>query len=583
MITILRKHHRWLMIVIAILAIPFVFYFNKSDLGVGRQPTLGRIYDRTITLTEFSRNARLLNLARGLGLSLPGDLMISNVQNENDMFAEFTWNRLTLRHEAERLGVRPTSGEITDYVKNLDRFKGDSGFDMGKYTEFTNTTLPALGLDEAQIEEVVSDQLTLDRVKNLVGAFVHISDAETAENYEKSYGKMNVAVVRFNNKDFEKDVKISDEDVSKYYDGHKAELKSEEKRKIEFVTFAMTEAEKKLTGKERVEPLQRVADRANEFTQEALAKDANFAEVAAKYQVPVVSTEEFTMTAPDPKLKSNPQLMQAAFQMTQQQAISDPVQTSDGFTVIHLLGATESHPLTLEEATTKIIDTLTAERLREIVSQRGAEMARQMREALNANMPLDDWAKSNGLKLEHIPAFSLVDPSPTPKPDNEKKDAIAEAPKVAEVTKDAAANVTPAPDAPPNEVPIKQSKLKKGKSKNAKPKEEKPKDERPIGEKDEVKVAAAETPETKKDEIPDLIAIKNAVAVLNPGDVSDPMPAEKGALIAVLEKRAPADKTDYASIKENYETQITTQSQLRAFIEWLRDRRKAAGVVPGAG
>src|SRR5664279_2577316 len=107
MITILRKHHRWLMIVIAILALPFVFYFNKTDLGAQRSTDLGRIYDRPVTLVEFTRNARLLNLASSLGLSLGNDLMMVRTANENDMYAEFTWNRLILRHEAEQLGIHP--------------------------------------------------------------------------------------------------------------------------------------------------------------------------------------------------------------------------------------------------------------------------------------------------------------------------------------------------------------------------------------------------------------------------------------------------------------------------------------------
>src|SRR6266550_2938312 len=64
------------------------------------------------------------------------------------------------------------------------------------------------GLDEAQIEELVSDQLTLNRVKDLLGAGVHNSESETAENYERAYGKMDVAVVRFRNEDFDKDIKI---------------------------------------------------------------------------------------------------------------------------------------------------------------------------------------------------------------------------------------------------------------------------------------------------------------------------------------------------------------------------------------
>ena len=215
------------MIVIAILAIPFVFYFNKTDLGANRQANLGRIYNRTISLTEFSKNANLMTFAQGLGLTLGNDLIINNVQNQNDMFAEFTWNRLTLRHEAEELGIRPTSSEISDFVKTLSRFKGDAGFDINKYTEFA-TNLPSLGFSESQLEELVSDQLTLDKIKEVVSAGVHASESETAENFQRAYGKMDVAVVRFRNEDFAKDVNITDEDISKYYEAHKAKLKSDE-------------------------------------------------------------------------------------------------------------------------------------------------------------------------------------------------------------------------------------------------------------------------------------------------------------------------------------------------------------------
>ena len=184
------------MIIIAILAIPFVFYFNKTDLGASRATDLGRIYNRTITLTEFSRNARLMNLARGLGLTLANDLMLNNPQNENDWYAEFTWNRLTLRHEAGELGIRPNSADVTAFVKTLPRFRGEGGFDPNKYDEFTKAVLPSLGLNEAQIEEIISDQLSLNRVKDLLSTGSQLAESESAENYEKAYGKMDVAVPR---------------------------------------------------------------------------------------------------------------------------------------------------------------------------------------------------------------------------------------------------------------------------------------------------------------------------------------------------------------------------------------------------
>lgn len=587
------------MIVIAILAIPFIFYFNKTDLGASRMTDLGRIYNRTITLTEFSRNARLMNLSRGLGLSLASDLMINNVQNENDFFAEFTWNRLILRHEAEQLGIRTNSTEIADFVKALPRFKGDTGFDGKKFAEFTEEILPSLGLNEAQIEEIVSDQLVLNRVKDLIGAGVQPSESEATEEYQKAYGKMDVAVVRLEEKDFEKEATISDEDISKYYEAHKAELKSDEKRRVEFVSLAMTEDEKKMTGKERVEPLQRLADRANEFSQALLEKDAKFADVADKLKIPVVSTGEFTMAAPDPKLRVNPQLAQYSFRLTKDSPISDPIQGTDGFYVVHLLGVTEAQQLALEDAKTKITDTLRTEKIRDLMSRRGATLAQQLRDGLKAGSSLEKVAQQSGLKLERIPTFSLVE-APTPKPETDKDATKAEKsteagketkPSDAKTKETAAANVTAdvnSTEAPPK---VADAKTKKDKNKNAK-------QENSIDAKAaETSVADVKTPDPKKeataeveqpkpkpeDKVPGISAIKNAVFVMNPGDVSDFLPSEKGGLVAVLEKRAPADPAGYATAKAHYDTQFLTQNRARAFMEWLRERRKSAGVVMGPG
>jgi peptidyl-prolyl cis-trans isomerase D len=422
MITVLRKHHRWLMIVIAILAIPFVFYFNKTDLSAARQSDLGRIYDRPITRVEFQRSVRLLNLASRLGMSLVQDLTMG-AKSESDYYVEFTWNRLILQHEAQRLGIRPTQTEIVEFVKTLQPFRGASGFDLSKYTEFTQTMLPSLGFNESQIEELVSDQLTLNRMKELLGTGTQIAASESKETYEQIYGKLDVAVVRLRSEDFQKDVKISDEDIAKYYEAHKAQLKSDEKRRVEFVTFALTEADKKLAGKERVDVLQKLANYANDFTQALLEKNANFGELAIKFHGSVAATGEFTAAKPDPQFASNPQLAQYAFQLTQTEPFSDAIQTADAFYVLHLLGITEARPLSLEEAKPKIVEALKTERVQQLTASKGADVARQIREALKAGTPPEKAVESSGLKLERVPAFSLtenpiqkIEKDKTPKP-----------------------------------------------------------------------------------------------------------------------------------------------------------------------
>ena len=174
---------------------------------------------------------------------------------------------------------------------------------MGKYTEFTQTMLPSLGFNESQIEELVADQLTLNRMKELLGTGTQVAESESKGSYGQLYGKTDVAVVRLRSEDFQKDVKISDEDIAKYYESHKAQLKSDEKRKVEFVTFGLTEQDKKLTGKERVDVLQKLANYANDFTQALLEKNANFGELAIKFHGALSATGEFTSAAPDPQLR----------------------------------------------------------------------------------------------------------------------------------------------------------------------------------------------------------------------------------------------------------------------------------------
>jgi hypothetical protein len=418
MITILRKHRQWLMIVIAVLCIPFIFYFVQNpDYGAIGSDHFGRIYDRNIMRVEVQKNVRLFELAQRLGMIPLLQELIGKATSQDDAYLQFTVNRAVLAHEAERLGIRPSTSEILDVVRGIQVFQGEAKFDVNKYTDFVQNTLPSMGFNEAQIEELAGDQLRLDRIKSLLAVGVQIPESESKANFEQAYGKMDVTLVRLRNDDFAKDIQISDPDVAKYYEAHKAELKSEEKRKAEFVTFAFTDDQKKLTGKERIDFLQKLADRANDFTQALLEKGADFQQAAKKFQVEVRTTGEFTAAAPDPQLAADPQLAKSAFQLTMQEPNGDAIQTADGFYILHLTAIAEARPLTLEEAKPKIVEALRKERLQQLVSTKAAEVTQQIREKLKAGVTPEVAIQQTGLKPEKIPPFSLLDdPIPVPKP-----------------------------------------------------------------------------------------------------------------------------------------------------------------------
>ena len=509
MMKLLRKHRDWLMIVIAILAIPFIFYFvQRPDYGAMRTDKFARIYDRNVSMLEAQQTVRLLTLAQALGMSdFVQTLTAGAGMNQNQVAVQFVVNLLVLRHEAARLGIRPGYSEIADVVRTLPAFQGDSGFDMKKFNDFAQNALAPMGLSEEHIEQLVRDQLSLNQIKQLLAAGVTIPKGELDENFERGHDTLFVTLIRFQVADFGKDINVSDEDVQKYYDAHKAELKTDEKRKVEFVSLALTDEEKKLSGKERIEALQKLSDRATDFTQALLEKGADFKQVAAKFQLPVHETGEFTKAEPDPQLKADPQLGAAAFKLSPQEPNSDPIQVADGFYMLHLAGTKEARPLTLDEAKPKIVDTIKKSKAKELMSTKGAEVVQQLREAKQSGQPLEAAIQKAGVKPEKISPFSIIEDEKQKSQDKTSQDT-----------------------------------------------------------------------EPKKNEPADLPAIKQAVAFLNPGEVSDFFPAGENGFVAILEKREPLGGANASEKKVAYEKMLLDNKRRIVLMEWLRDRGQAAGL-----
>jgi len=503
MMKLLRKHRDWLMIVIAILAIPFIFYFvQRPDYGAMRSDKFARIYDRNVSMLEAQQTVRLLTLAQALGMSdFVQTLTAGAGRDQNQTAVQFIVNLLVLRHEAAQLGIRPGYAEIADVVRTLPAFQGDSGFDMKKFTDFAPTWLTPMGLSEEHIEQLVRDQLSLNQIKQLLAAGVTVPKGELDENFQRSHDTLFVTVIRFQSADFGKDIQVSDEDVQKHYDAHKAELKTDEKRKVEFVSLALTDEEKKLTGKERIEVLQKLSDRATDFTQALLEKGADFKQAAAKFQLPVHETGEFSKTESNPQLEMDPALGAVAFKLSTQEPNSDPIQVADGFYILHLAGINEARPLSLEEAKPKIVDALKKTRGRELLSTKGAELVQQLREAKNSGQPLETAIQQAGAKPEKLPAFSLIE-------EEQQKPDVKE----------------------------------------------------------------------PKNQSPELLAVKDSVVLLNPGDVTDFVPSGTDGFIAILEKREPLADANAGDKKVAFEKRILENKERIVLVEWLRNRQEAAGL-----
>ena len=77
-----------------------------------------------------------------------------------------------------------------------------------------------------------------------------------------------------------------------------------------------------------------------------------------------------------------------AFQLSDQDPVSDVVQAVDGFYVLHLVKVTPARQLSLDEAKPKIVEAVTASRAREMAWNKGAQVSHDLRETLASGAPL---------------------------------------------------------------------------------------------------------------------------------------------------------------------------------------------------
>lgn len=410
MVNLLRRHQQALMLIITILVIiAFVWLYNGTRLdkiGVDRVAT---IYGKGLSQTDIERAARKAQLAMELGLY---DLLQDLGANSNQGLENYVWNSLVLRHEADTLQIAPTDEQVIQAIKQLPRFQTSGAFDPNKYESFLREELPPRGMSEHQMTDLVRDDLRLDQLKKLIGSTTEPPSDDFRKAYEQAYAKLEASAVYLKSKDALVNIAIVDEDLKKAFEQRKDSYKTEEKRRVSYLKLQLSEADSKLTGKERTEKLQQLADKAQEVAQAMLAPGAKFEKVASQFSLKINQSSDFTRNAPDTGFSGKPEIAAAAFALTENDPNSDVLQDAadSSFLILHLSSITPSKPLAYEEAKPQLLETLKKERAQEALTLKAADLRAKILTSIKEGKAFVDAAKAQGLSPETLPPFSPAAP-----------------------------------------------------------------------------------------------------------------------------------------------------------------------------
>jgi peptidyl-prolyl cis-trans isomerase D len=346
-----------------------------------------------LRLTRYKDQLKDFNKSMITQMRIPEQIL----QNMIDTFI--------IRTEAEKLNITVSEQELLDKIINYPQFQRD-----GKFIGTANyrILLRENKIDVKDFESQLKDALILEKLQGLVAGPLVIDDLSLREQYKKEKDTAELEYISLKPDRIKSEVNVEDKEISDYYEKHKEDFKTVEKRSGYVIALKFDDHKKEaaptdqemydyfrqnmtdfvVPGKTRVsriflkyEPETRdevfkkiealrkeltkenFADKAREFSQDPKAKDGG----------------DFGYT----EWKSFTSQERTIIESLGENEISSPIDTLEGFSLVYIPELIPQKEPVFDEAKEKIKGVLEKERLNQVVMEKLQKIYNKLGKAEN--------------------------------------------------------------------------------------------------------------------------------------------------------------------------------------------------------
>jgi len=279
MMTKMREFSKIFIILVAVAFIALMVFEWGADYSSQsrRRDVVGEVNGQKLTYSEFNELFQRVyqeEKARTGKENFTDD----DLQKLRDQVWERFVQQTLFEEEMKRLGIAVSDSEVVYQILNypLEDFKRHPSFqtngvfDMQKYrAALGNPNIPWM-----QIEQIYRQQIPYVKLQNIITNSVRVSDQEILDDFIKNNIKAKVEYLGVNSFQFISDsLKVSDQEIEKFYNEHKEDFTQEERRAIAYVKFEI-----KTTKEDTLAVMQEF-----ESIKKRLAAGENFNDLALEY------------------------------------------------------------------------------------------------------------------------------------------------------------------------------------------------------------------------------------------------------------------------------------------------------------
>ena len=432
MLEFMRKHARnWLMkVLLGIVILVFIFYFG-STRGKQKADAIATIEGKSVSHVDFQKE--YMNLADFYRQRYGGTLtdeMLKGLNLKQQAYDNLI-NQVIILQKAKELNLDVSEEEVRASILSSPTFQRGGVFDERIYQQ----VLRYYKMTAADFESAQQKGLTIARMEDLLQDGVKVSDKEIFDLYrfqsekidvsfltlstkdlrkaarpeqkeleaclkehENDYRvpeKIQVKYVSFAGRDLSSSVKVSDEEVTDYYNSHKDQFMKKGSNPV-----PLSEAKNKIIAELKlIQGMYAAADEAKKAHDIVYQKE-NFDDYAKQKGLKITTTDFFSSKNPPQEFKQVKDFTRIAFEL-QTDEISSPLSDSQQYYLLKLVAKKPSNIPALKEIEGEVERQYMEEESRRLYKKE----AESILESLKKGEAWEKVSREKGLKTSETGLF----------------------------------------------------------------------------------------------------------------------------------------------------------------------------------
>ncbi len=235
MLDVLRKRKRsWIIIfLLGLIIVVFIAFYGGNKFRDPALQDIAQVNGEVISQREFAMHyqkalERYREMLKG---SLTPELEKS-LNIRGTLLEELIQKRLVLQ-EARHLGLAANDEDLMAAIAQVPDFQVNGRFNKERYLQL----LRANRISPGQFEDEQREQLTIQRLYSMLLDAVHVTEAEVRDRYRFDQGKINLYFIRLPITNYFSEVKLTEEEIKKFYERNKDSLKEPLKVQVEYLSY----------------------------------------------------------------------------------------------------------------------------------------------------------------------------------------------------------------------------------------------------------------------------------------------------------------------------------------------------------